>query len=97
MSQYDDPFADASRGLRGAEKNYSDFSSFKLELLALKWAVSDKFKEYLLGRQTVIQLRIILQTAKLGAAEQRWAAHLAAFDIEVKYRSDRTNKIVHNA
>ena len=34
----------ASRGLRGAERNYPDFSSFKLELLALKWAVSEKFK-----------------------------------------------------
>ncbi|PIK40531.1 putative transposon Ty3-I Gag-Pol polyprotein [Apostichopus japonicus] len=34
------PIAYASRGLRGAEKNYSDFSSFKLELLGLKWAVT---------------------------------------------------------
>lgn len=45
LSQYDDtgdlhPVAYASRGLRGAEKNYLDLSSFKLELLALKWAVS---------------------------------------------------------
>lgn len=34
------PVAYASRGLRGAEKNYGDFSSFKIELLGLKWAVS---------------------------------------------------------
>lgn len=37
------PVAYASRGLRGAEKNYHDFSSFKIELLALKWAIADKF------------------------------------------------------
>ena len=59
LSQFDDngelhPVAYASRGLRGAEKNYADLSSFKLELLALKWAVSEKFREYLLGRHTVM-------------------------------------------
>ena len=46
LSQRDDsgclhPVAYASRGLRGAERNYSDLSSFKLELLALKWAVRE--------------------------------------------------------
>lgn len=35
----------ACRGLRGAEKNMSNYSSMKLELLALKWEASDKFKE----------------------------------------------------
>ena len=29
----------ASRGLRGAERNKQNYSSMKLELLALKWAV----------------------------------------------------------
>ena len=33
----------ASRGLRGAEKNKIGYSSRKLELLALKWAVTVKF------------------------------------------------------
>ena len=31
------PLVYASRGLRGAERNYPDYSSFKLELLGLKW------------------------------------------------------------
>ena len=43
------PVAFAGRGLRGAEARYPDFSSFKLELLSLKWAVVDKFRDYLLG------------------------------------------------
>ncbi len=31
------------------EKNDRNYSSMKLELLALKWAVSEKFWGYLLG------------------------------------------------
>ena len=59
LSQVDDdgmlrPVAFASRGLRGAERNYPDLSSFKLELLALKWAVSEKFKPYTLGAHCVV-------------------------------------------
>ena len=39
----------ASRGLRGAERNDTNYSSMKLETLALKWAITDKFRDYLLG------------------------------------------------
>ena len=51
LSQTDDaggprPVAYASRGLRGAERNHTDLSSFKLQLLALKWAISEKCKPY---------------------------------------------------
>ena len=38
----------ASRSLSPSEKNYP---AHKLEFLALKWAVSDKFHDYLYGRQ----------------------------------------------
>ncbi len=33
-----------------------------------------------------------LTTAKLGATEQWWAAQLAAFDFELRYRSGRSNR-----
>lgn len=33
-----------------------------------------------------------LQSAKLGAAEHRWAAALVAFDFEIKYRSGHSNR-----
>ena len=39
----------ASRGLRGTEKNRTAYSCMKLELLAVKWAVTEKFREFLLG------------------------------------------------
>ena len=39
----------ASRSLRPSEKSMRDYSSAKIELMALKWSVCDKFKDYLLG------------------------------------------------
>ena len=39
----------ASRSLLPSEHNDQNYSSFKLELLALKWAVTEKCKDYLWG------------------------------------------------
>ena len=68
----------------------------KLELLALKWAVTEKFREYLLGGTFVVftdnnPLSYLQTTMKLGATEARWVAQLAQFNFEVKYRSGRAN------
>ena len=41
------PIAYASRTLSKSERNYD---AHKLEFLALKWAVTDRFHEYLYGR-----------------------------------------------
>uniref|UniRef100_A0A3B1JWV6 Gypsy retrotransposon integrase-like protein 1 n=1 Tax=Astyanax mexicanus TaxID=7994 RepID=A0A3B1JWV6_ASTMX len=90
------PVAYASRGLRPPERNMDNYSSMKLEFLALKWAMTEKFREYLLGHKCVVYTDnnplSYLQSAKLGAMEHRWAAQLAAFDFEIKYRSGRSNK-----
>lgn len=85
----------ASRSLHPAEQNDANYSSFKLELLALKWSVTEKFKDYLWGSKFVVYTDnnpvVHLQSAKLGATEQRWAAQLANYDFEVKYRPGRDN------
>ena len=85
----------ASRSLRQNEKNMRNYSSFKLELLGLKWAVTEKFRGYLLGSKCEVMTDnnplSHLQTAKLGAIEQRWAAELALFDLEIKYRPGKQN------
>uniref|UniRef100_A0A3B3C1W6 Gypsy retrotransposon integrase-like protein 1 n=1 Tax=Oryzias melastigma TaxID=30732 RepID=A0A3B3C1W6_ORYME len=85
----------ASRSLHPTERNDSNYSSFKLELLALKWAVTEKFKDYLTGAKCIVYTDnnpvAHLSTAKLGAVEQRWVAQLVSFDLEVKYRSGREN------
>lgn len=87
--------ANASRSLRPAERNTATYSSMRLEFLALKWAMSEKFCEYLLGHRCIVRNDnnplSHLATAKLGATEQRWAAELAAFDFVVQYRSGRSN------
>ena len=41
----------ASRGLKRSEKNYP---ASKLEFLALKWAVTDKFSDYLYGTKFIV-------------------------------------------
>ncbi|KAL1256563.1 hypothetical protein QQF64_012108 [Cirrhinus molitorella] len=67
----------------------------KLELLAMKWAVTEKFRSYLLGSKFTIitdnNPLCHLTTARLGAIEQRWAAQLAVFDFNVKYHPGRCN------
>lgn len=67
----------------------------KLELLALKWAMSDKFREYLLGCKCIVFTEnnplSYLSSAKHGAPEQRWAAQLASFNFEIRYRSGKSN------
>ena len=44
----------ASRSPRPAERRMQNYSSIKLEFLALKWAMCDKFRHYLLGAHTVV-------------------------------------------
>lgn len=85
----------ASRGLRGSERNDKNYSAFKLELLALKWAVTEKFRDFLMySKFTVITdhnpLRY-LENANLGAVEQRWVAQLAEYDFEVRYKPGKDN------
>ena len=90
------PIAFASRGLKPTERNMENYSSMKLELLALKWAVTEKYREYLLGNHFTILTDnnplSHLQTARLGAIEQRWAAQLASFNFTIKYRPGKNNQ-----
>ena len=86
----------ASRSLQPAERNDRNYSSFKLELLALKWAITDKFKDYLWGATFKVftdnRPLTHLQTANLGATEQRWAAQLANFNFDISYRPGSSNQ-----
>ena len=90
------PIAYASRGLRPTERNMANYSSRKLELLGLKWAVTEKFREYLLGHHCTVftdnNPLSYLQTARLGATEHRWAAELALYDLTIRYRPGTANR-----
>lgn len=89
------PVAYASGGLKPTERNMTNYSSMKLEFLALKWALTEKFRDYLLGHKCIVWTDnnplSHLETAKLGATEQRRAAQLAAFDYTICYRSGRAH------
>jgi len=67
----------ASRALSPAERNYH-LHAGKLEFLALKWAVTDHFRDYLYysPKFTVFTdnnpLKCILTSAKLNATGLRW-------------------------
>ena len=88
----------ASRGLRKTERNMDNYSSMKLELLALKWGITEKFREYLLGRRFTVWTDnnplsyINKPSTKLGATEMRWISQLGQFNFDVKYRSGKSNK-----
>ena len=87
----------ASRALKPCERNMQNYSSMKLELLALYWAVTQKYRDLLLGTEFVVftdnnPLSYLQTTVKLGATEMRWAAELAQFTFTIKYRSGRSNR-----
>ena len=62
----------ASRSLQPSEKSMHDYSSAKIELMALKWSICDKFKDYLLGSKFTIftdnNPLCYIKSSKLGAA-----------------------------
>jgi len=83
----------ASRGLSKSERNYS---AFKLEFLALKWAVTEKFSDYLMGTHFIVYtdnnpLTHVLTTAKLDATGHRWVAALGEYDFDIIYRPGSSN------
>lgn len=83
------PVAYGSKGLTRGQKSYP---AHKLEFLALKWAITEKFHDYLYGRKFNVitdnnPLTYVLTTAKLDAMGHRWLAALAAYDFSIHYRS----------
>ena len=84
-----------SRTLRPAEKNYH---ASKLELLALKWAITEKFRDYLSYADHFDiytdsnPLLFLMNLKKPNTCLQRWTSELAEFNFTVHYRAGSTNK-----
>ena len=83
----------ASRGLTKSEARYP---AHKLEFLALKWAVCEKFRDYLYSAPFTVltdnnPMTYVLTSAKLDATGHRWLASLAAFDFDIIYRPGKSN------
>ena len=89
------PVAYASRTLSISERNYD---AHKLEFLALKWAITDRFHEYLYGGTFDVYtdnnpLTYILTSAKLDAVGQRWVASLGPLNFSLHYNPGRQNTV----
>lgn len=83
----------ASRGLSKSEKNYP---AHKLEFLALKWAITEKFNDYLYGATFKVltdnnPLTYVLTSAKLDATSHRWLASLSIYNFDIHYKSGQQN------
>ena len=87
------PVCYASRSLKLAEKNYP---VYKLEFLALKWAVVDKFNFYLYGGSFKVYtdnnpLTYIHRSLKVDAVTQRWLTSLGDYNFTIHYKPGNTN------
>lgn len=73
----------------------SSYSSRKLELLALKWAVTEQFINYLAGGHFIVLTEnnplAHLKMANLGVVESRWLGDLNRFDFELRYWAGKKN------
>ena len=89
------PVTYASRELKGGEKKYH---SSKLEFLALKWAVTDQFKEYLRYRPFTVRtdnnlLTYVITTPNLDAIGHRWVTTMAGYNMTIEYLKGTENKV----
>ena len=83
----------ASRSLAGSEKNYT---VHKLEFLALKWAITSKFHQYLYGKKFTVftdhnPLVYVTSAARLDANGHRWLEALAGYDFTICYKPGKTH------
>ena len=94
------PVAYASRIMTETEQRYH---SNKQEFLALKWAVTEQFHEYLSpygkNRNEFVVwmdnnlLTYIFSSANLDAAGQRWVAQLASYNFALEYQKGKDNTV----
>ena len=81
------------------------YHSNKQEFLALKWAVTEQFHEYLspygknrnefVVRMDNNPLTYIFSLANLDAAGQRWVAQLASYNFALEYQKGKDNTVAN--
>ena len=96
------PIAYASCIMTETEQRYH---SNKQEFLALKWAVTEQFHEYLspygknrnefVVRTDNNPLTYIFSLANLDAARQRWVAQLANYNFALEYQKGKDNTVAN--
>ena len=96
------PIAYASHVMNETEQRYH---SNKQEFLALKWAVTEQFHEYLspcgknrnkfVVRTDNNPLTYIFSSVNLDAAGQRWVARLTSYNFSLEYQKGKDNTVAH--
>ena len=81
---------------RSLSKAKSHYPAHKLEFLALKWGMVEKFHEYLYGLTFDVHtdnnpLTCVLTTARLDAASHHWVTSLANYNFRLHYRAGKAN------
>ena len=89
------PVTFGSRELKGGEAKYD---SSKLEFLALKWAITEQFREYLQYRPFTMltdnnPLSYVLMTPNLNALGHRWVTTLVGYNMTIRYLKGPDNKV----
>ena len=86
-----------SHSLRLGEKSMQDYSSAKIELLALKWSMCEKFKNYLLGSKFTVYTDnnplVYIKTSKPEPAQIRWLSELALYDFDIVHHTSKSNLV----
>ena len=96
------PIAYASHVMNETEQRYH---SNRQEFLALKWAVTEQFHEYLSpygkNRNKFVvgtdnnPLTYIFSSANLDAAGQRWVARLTSYNFSLEYQKGKDNTVAY--
>ena len=85
-----------SHTLKPYEKSMKNYSSVKLKLLALKWSVCEKFKDYLIGSKFTLLTDnnplMYVHTSRLGTSQICWLSDLALFNFDIKYCVGKCNQ-----
>ena len=94
------PITYASRVMNETEQRYH---SNKQEFLALKWAITEQFHEYLspygknqnefVVRTDNNPLTYIFSSANLDAAGQQWVARLTSYNFSLEYQKGKDNTV----
>ena len=89
------PVAYASHGLKGDELKYH---SSKLEFLALKWAMTEQFREYFQYQPFLVRtdnnpLTYVMTMPNLDTVRHRWVVAMAGYNFEIEYVRGMDNKV----
>ena len=87
------PVAFGSRTLTPSEQNYH---SSNLEFLALKWSVTEHFKEYLAYTPFTVHMEnnpftYVLTTPNLDVMGHHWVGALASYEFTLEYQKGSDN------